>query len=231
MARVTTTASSTPCCKNTPDALPAHGQQRRALALAVLATGAGMASVSAAWAQSGEPAASASAPSAVQLQREGGSLLLTASLPWSLPELVLDALLKGIPVHFVAEVNMVRERWYWSDQELLSAQRYMRLSYQPLTRRWRLYTGSQPFEGQGFGAALSSSFESLQEALQAMQRIVRWHIGPAAELPSQGEAVLQLRFRIDISQFPRPLQIGALGRSGWNLLVTHTERVDLGVLQ
>ena len=217
MARVTTTASSTPCCKNTPDALPAHGQQRRALALAVLATGAGMASASAAWAQSGESSANASAPSAVQLQREGGSLLLTASLPWSLPELVLDALLKGIPVHFVAEVNMVRERWYWSDQELLSAQRYMRLSYQPLTRRWRLYTGSQPFEGQGF--------------LQAMQRIVRWHIGPAAELPSQGEAVLQLRFRIDISQFPRPLQIGALGRSGWNLLVTHTERVDLGVLQ
>ena len=106
MARVTTTASSTPCCKNTPDALPAHGQQRRALALAVLATGAGMACASAAWAQAGDSAANASAPSAVQLQREGGSLLLTASLPWSLPELVLDALLKGIPVHFVAEVNM-----------------------------------------------------------------------------------------------------------------------------
>src|SRR5690606_21294279 len=120
-----------------------------------------------------EPAATPSAQSAVQLQREGGSLLLTASLAWSLPDLVLDALLKGIPVHFVADVHMVRERWYWSDQELLSAQRYMRLSYQPLTRRWRLYTGSQPFEGQGFGAVLSSSFESLQDALQAMQRIVR----------------------------------------------------------
>ena len=53
----------------------------------------------------------------------------------------------------------------------------------------------------------------------------------ASVLFAQGEAVLQLRFRIDISQFPRPLQIGALGRSGWNLLVTHTERVDLGVLQ
>lgn len=231
MARVTTTASSTPCCKKTPDVLPARGQQRRALAQAVLAAGAAMVSASATWAQEVEPAATPSAQSAVQLQREGSSLLLTASLDWSLPDLVLDALLKGIPVHFVADVHMVRERWYWSDQELLSAQRYMRLSYQPLTRRWRLYTGSQPFEGQGFGAALSSSFESLQDALQAMQRIVRWHIGPVTALPSQGEAVLQLRFRIDISQFPRPLQIGALGRSGWNLLVTHSERVDLGILQ
>ena len=210
--------------------------QRRGLALAMAAALGGLAGVPALLhAQDGGSVSvdgSAGAEkTALQLQRDGDALLLSTTLNWGLPEMVQDALLKGIPVHFIAEADMLQERWYWRDRELLRALRYMRLSYQPLTRRWRLYTGSQPFEGQGFGAALSSSFEGLQEALQAMQRIVRWHIGPAAELPSQGEAVLQLRFRIDISQFPRPLQIGALGRSGWNLLVTHTERVDLGVLQ
>ena len=168
--------------------------------------------------------------SGMQLQRDGDELLLTSSLDWVLPELVKDALLKGIPVHFIAEADMLRERWYWSDQELLRAQRYMRLSYQPLTRRWRLYTGSQPFEGQGLGVALSTSFETLPEAVQAMQRIVRWRIGTMAELPSSGSAMLQLRFRIDLSHFPRPLQIGALGRADWNLLVTRREWVDLGQL-
>lgn len=167
----------------------------------------------------------------LQLQRDGDALLLTTNLHWSLPDLVQDALLKGIPVHFIAEANMLRERWYWSDQELLSAERYLRLSYQPLTRRWRLYTGSQPFEGQGLGVALSSSFETLQEAVQAMQRIVRWRIGHVADLPASGSALLQLRFRIDLSHFPRPLQIGALGRADWNLLVTRRERVDLEQLQ
>ena len=167
----------------------------------------------------------------LELQREGDALLLTSSLHWVLPDLVQDALLKGIPVHFIAQADMVRERWYWSNQELLSAERFMRLSYQPLTRRWRLYTGSQPFEGQGLGVALSSTFETLQEAVQAMQRIVRWRIGTMGKLPSSGLALLQLRFRIDLSHFPRPLQIGALGRSDWNMLVTRREWVDLGQLQ
>lgn len=250
MLQVTTTDSSTPCCKKTADAaLPPHGQQRRAAAAWVLALGASaLLMAQGTHAQeatslpplqegSAEPSPeSASVDKSLdwenlRLQRDGESLLLSARFQWSLPDLVLDALLKGIPVHFIAEAQMLRERWYWSDQQLLSAVRYMRLSYQPLIRRWRLYDGSQPFEGQGLKLALSSTFESLADAVQAMQRIVRWRIGSMSELPSDGTALLQLRFRIDLSHFPRPLQIGALGRSDWNLLVTRRETVDLEALQ
>ena len=167
----------------------------------------------------------------VHLQREDQDLVLSASVPWALPSLMLEALLQGVPVHFVAEVHVLRERWYWRDEHLLSAQRYMRLSYQPLTRRWRLYNGSTPFEGQGLGLALTQAYETLPDALMAMQRIVRWPVGKAHQLPAQGQATLQLRFRIDLSHFPRPLQIGALGRSDWNLLVTHNAPLDLESLQ
>lgn len=233
MVQVTTTASSTLCCKKTSDALPPQGMQRRALMGAACA-----AALSPVWAvaEGLSVATRASlrpenAPQGMLLQRDGDELLLSAVLNWALPDLVQDALLKGIPVHFVAEAEMLQERWYWSDKELLNAKRYMRLSYQPLTRRWRLYTGSRPFEGQGLGVALSSAFETLEEAVQAMQRIVRWRVGDVASLPDSGSAVLQLRFRIDLSHFPRPLQIGALGRADWNLLVTRREQVDLGLLQ
>lgn len=203
--------------------------QRRALLAAALAAGVG-AGASVAWAADADSATFNPQPAGIQLQRDGEALLLSATMNWALPDLVQDALLKGIPVHFIAEADMLQERWYWRDQLLLNAARYMRLSYQPLTRRWRLYTGSQPFEGQGLGVALSSSFDTLEEAVQSMQRIVRWRIGQVADLPSIGDAMLQLRFRIDLSHFPRPLQIGALGRSDWNLLVTRRERVDLGLL-
>lgn len=212
--------------------------QRRALVGAVLAA-LGTASIASAQAFE-EPVADADMQAAdhrasgerqgIQLQRDGDALLLTATLNWVLPELVQDALLKGIPVHFIAEVEMLQERWYWSDKELLSAKRYMRLSYQPLTRRWRLYTGLRPFERQGLGTALSSSFETLEEAVQGMQRIVRWRVGQVSDLPSSGSAMLQLSFRIDLSHFPRPLQIGALGRSDWNLLVTRSEPVEWSAL-
>lgn len=236
MTRVTTTASSTHCSKKTPDSLPLQGRQRRGLVLAAAAAlvpalcqpTAGQAQEHAA--ASAQASAGVVEGAGIQLQRDGDAVLLTAALNWSLPDLVQDALLKGIPVHFIAEADMLQERWYWRDEQLLSADRYMRLSYQPLTRRWRLYTGSQPFEGQGLGVALSSSFETLEEAVQSMQRIVRWRIGQVADLPSSGSAILQLRFRIDLSHFPRPLQIGALGRSDWNLLVTRRERVDLDKL-
>ena len=195
----------------------------------VVALGAlGSTSGAAVWAADAEMAVPSAQHTGIQLQRDGDALLLSATMNWVLPDLVQDALLKGIPVHFIAEADMLQERWYWRDQQLLNAARYMRLSYQPLTRRWRLYTGSQPFEGQGLGVALSSSFETLEEAVQSMQRIVRWRIGQVADLPSSGDATLQLRFRIDLSHFPRPLQIGALGRSDWNLLVTRRERIDLG---
>ena len=40
-------------------------------------------------------------------------------------------------------------------------------------------------------------------------------------------ALLQLRFRIDLSQLPKPLQIGAFGRSDWNLLVQQTQPLML----
>ncbi len=157
-------------------------------------------------------------PEGVLLQHEGDEILLSSDLQWQLPPVVEQALRKGVPVHFVAEATVLRKRWYWSDQTLLAATRYQRLSYQALTRRWRLHTGSQPFDGLGLGTALGSSYADLDEAMAALKRLVRWRIGTRSELPERGEVTLQLRFRVDLTHLPRPLQIGALGRSDWNLL-------------
>ena len=44
--------------------------------------------------------------------------------------------------------------------------------------------------------------------------------------PTQSGVSVQLRFRIDLSQLPRPLQIGALGRSGWNLQLSRTQMLE-----
>ena len=121
---------------------------------------------------------------------------------------------------------MLRERWYWSDKTVAQAHRYLRLSYQQLTRRWRLQVASAPFTNAGLGVALAQHFDDYDEALAAMQRIGRWKIAEPSELDSGVGHVVQLRFRVDMSQLPRPLQIGALGpRSGWNLLVARSQRL------
>ena len=163
----------------------------------------------------------------VLLQQEEGELFLSSDVPWQLPSAVEQALRKGVAVHFVAEVQLLRQRWYWSNQRLLTATRYYRLSYQALTHRWRLHTGSQPFNGLGLGTALGNSYTDLADALQTLQHWVRWRIGARDSLPADGPALLQLRFRIDLSQLPKPLQIGAFGRSDWNLLVQQTQPLML----
>ena len=163
----------------------------------------------------------------VLLQQEEGELFLSSDVPWQLPSAVEQALRKGVAVHFVAEVQLLRQRWYWSNQRLLTATRYYRLSYQALTPRWRLHTGSQPFNGLGLGTALGNSYTDLADASQTLQHWVRWRIGARDSLPAEGPALLQLRFRIDLSQLPKPLQIGAFGRSDWNLLVQQTQPLML----
>lgn len=161
----------------------------------------------------------------LRLERSDDGLYLSAALQFDLPELAEDALYKGIPVFFVAEAQVLRERWYWSDRQVATATRYLRLSYQPLTRRWRLSTSSTAFSNTGLGVVLGQNFDELHDALMAMQRISRWKIADASEIDADAAHTVNFRFRLDMSQLPRPLQIGAVGSSGWSLLLSRQQRL------
>ena len=164
----------------------------------------------------------------LRLQRLDDGIYLSTSLEFDLPELAEDALRKGIPMYFVMEAQVMRDRWYWSDRLVAEATRYLRLSYQPLTRRWRLSTSASPITNTGVGVALvGQNFDDLEDALSAMQRVSRWKIAEAAVIDTDAGHSIQFRFRLDMSQLPRPFQIGAVGRSGWNLLVSRSGRLAL----
>jgi hypothetical protein len=105
------------------------------------------------------------------------------------------------------------------------ATRYMRLVYQPLTQRWRLNVSSSPFDTSGLGVSVGQTYDRLPEVLGAMQRIAFWKIADSTDLDEKSPYRVHFRFQLDMSQLPRPLQIGALGRSGWNLSIARTERV------
>ena len=40
--------------------------------------------------------------------------------------------------------------------------------------------------------------------------------------------VMNFQFRLDTSQLPRPLQIGAVGRSGWNMVLARSVPLSVG---
>jgi hypothetical protein len=177
-------------------------------------------------AASSEGATSASI-SAIQVERADGAIFLNAQLKFDLPAPIEDVLLKGIPLFFVAEAEVRRDRWYWYDKKLTITTRQIRLAYQPLTRRWRLNVSS----GLGgssvvssLGGGLPQYFDTLAEAMSKVQRINRWRIVELAELDPDVLHTIELNFKLDVSQLPRPFQIGLIGQSDWNISTSKSIR-------
>lgn len=161
-----------------------------------------------------------------ELGRSGEAVELNAAVRFDLPAVVRDALLKGLPVIFVQEAEVYRERWYWLDKRVSGAQRHLRLVFQPLTRRWRLSMGAGPVSSAEAGAALAQNFDALEDALAVIGRVVRWRIADVGELEPGARYRVEFRFRLDVAQLPRPLQIGALGESDWVLNVGASRRLQ-----
>jgi hypothetical protein len=153
----------------------------------------------------------------LRLERSADTLYLDASVQFEISALVEDVLDKGVPLHFVVEAELIRERWYWFDRRLAQTSRYLRLAYQPLTRRWRLNSASVPITNAGFGGSFSQNFDRLSDALDAVKRIGRLRLGDASDLGDENLHLVQFRFRLDTSQLPRPLQIGVVGQPDWSI--------------
>jgi hypothetical protein len=179
------------------------------------------------WLGLAAPAAAQTATAEVaQLRVERGEegVLLSAAVQLELPSVIDDALAKGIPMFFVAEATLLQDRWYWYDKRLHTAARHMRLSFQPLTRRWRLQVSPTPIGGNA-GLALGQTFDTREEAMAAVQRISHWKIAEATELDPHTRYSVDFRFRLDVSQLPRPFQIGAVGQADWNLAAGRIQRL------
>jgi len=164
----------------------------------------------------------------LQLERTAEGLLLSTSLQLELPEVVEDALYKGISMHFIAEAEVVRQRWYWSDKTVARATRFLRLNYQPLTRRWRRTQAPVPFAANGLGVSLGQNFEELPDALSAMQRLARWKTSDEAQIDAVVRYGVNFRSRPARSQRPRRVGIGAGGRGGGDLVRGRGGRLPAG---
>ncbi|MDN3918740.1 DUF4390 domain-containing protein [Roseateles violae] len=139
-------------------------------------------------------------------QRVEEGLELSFGTRFELPHAAEDALLKGVPIYFVAEVTVLRNRWYWRDARVARAQRSWRLTWQPLTRQYRVSTGG-----------LHQSFTALGEALAFLRGVSGWRIAEAKELEDEGRYYIEFSYRLDTSQLPRPMQIGLGSPQGWGL--------------
>jgi hypothetical protein len=189
--RPPSTASSTPCCTS-PDLFA------RALTAALLALLLALFGSSA--------QADGVELTQIATRRADDGLELSFTTRFELGRAADDALHKGVPLYFVAEAALLRNRWYWRDARIARTERTWRLAWQPLTRQYRVSTGG-----------LHQSFSSLDEALTVVRGQSAWRIAEPKELDDSTGYYLEFSYRLDATQLPRPLQIGL--QSGFALSV------------
>jgi hypothetical protein len=151
----------------------------------------------------------------ISVQRQEGYLTLDFSARVTPSRTVEEALQRGVPVYFVAEAVLFRNRWYWRDERVARVARTWRLAYQPLTSTWRVGVG-----------AITQSFPSLADALAAISRTSGWRLADLDRIDPDSRHYVEFEFRLDETQLPGPMQIGLTGTADWVLRVERTLRVD-----
>lgn len=117
-----------------------------------------------------------------------------------------EALNKGVSLYFLLEFELIRPRWYWLNEKIADIHQQYRLSYNALTRQYRVGVGT-----------LYQNFSTLSEALDVMSRVRRREEVEPGTLKKDSTYTAALRLRLDTTQLPKPFQINALGSREWNI--------------
>ena len=153
---------------------------------------------------------------ALQALRAEGALTLEFAVRLNLPKAVEDALHAGVPIYFVAEAQLLRNRWYWRDERVAKVTRSWRVAYQPLTGAWKLSLGG-----------LNQTYPSLAETLATASRSAGWRLADLAQLDTDKSYYVEFSYRLDTTQLPGPMQFGLGGQSEWAVGVNRVVKVDL----
>ncbi|MGL4574332.1 MAG: DUF4390 domain-containing protein [Burkholderiaceae bacterium] len=141
--------------------------------------------------------------------REDGYVLTAEFLIEVSPR--LEDALQAVPLFFVFDYEINRRRWYWWDEDVARGSITYRLSYNALTREYRLALSSQ-------GASLTAlTFSSLPEALRFMSRVRRERVAEPGALKPGERYRVGVRLRLDTAQLPKPFQLNALTQREWLL--------------
>jgi hypothetical protein len=141
-----------------------------------------------------------------EVRIEDETVLLNADFDFSINATLEEALLRGIPLYFILDVEVQRPRRFWFDQTVAQQATQHRVSYLPLTRQYRVASG-----------LLSQAVDTLQEVERLIGRVNSRAIARTADLEKGSRYDVVVRLRLDANQLPKPFQVDALASREWQL--------------
>lgn len=184
-------ASISHCCRKWPSLV-----RRLLLALAFVFAGVGTGAVH----------AGAIEPIAAAINAGDDGYVLSAEFRVDLGARLEEAVARGVPLYFNLEFTLERNRWYWLNEHVADVNIHYRLSYNALTRQFRLSFGS-----------LHQSFSSLAEALRVISRVASLPVADKGALKTGEAHAAAVRLSLDRSQLPKPFQVDAIANRDWQV--------------
>ena len=132
--------------------------------------------------------------------------VLDADVNIVLNDTLEDALIKGINLPFLLELEVTRPRNWWLDEDIAEPVRKMRIYYHLLLRRYIVESGYT-----------TRTAASLSEALALLGQVDDWQVLERGALKTGRRYDARLRLRLDTAQLPKPLSIGAVTSDKWEL--------------
>jgi hypothetical protein len=117
-----------------------------------------------------------------------------------------EALTNGVALNFKLEFTLARKRWYWIDEHIAGHVVDYRLSYNTLTRQYRLSVGG-----------LHRNFATLEEAMRVLGRVADLLVVDKSAVKAGETYLAATRLSLDKGQLPKPLQLDAFASKDWQV--------------
>ena len=141
-----------------------------------------------------------------ELRIEEGEVLLNAEFEFTLNPTLEEALQRGVPLYFTLDFELTRGRWYWFDEKFSQTSLTYRVSYNALTRQYRVSSG-----------LLAQTLGSLEEVERYIGRVTSRPVARSDGLAKGMRYDASIRLRLDVNQLPKPFQVNALASREWTL--------------
>jgi hypothetical protein len=141
-----------------------------------------------------------------ELRVVDGDVVLNAEFDFTFNPTLEEALQNGVPLYFVLEVELSRARWYWLDEKVLQSALTYRVSWNALTRQYRVASG-----------LLTQNYASLEEVERYIGRVNSRPVIRVDALTKGARYDAAIRLRLDVNQLPKPFQVNALASREWTL--------------
>lgn len=143
---------------------------------------------------------------------ESGQMAVSSRFKTELPNQLEQALRQGVPLYFSLSYRLsaptVAAYKFRFNQLLNDNSVQYKLSFHPLTNRYRVSVGT-----------FSTEYDTLAAALRAIGAIANWKVLEQGELADVAakEVKAEIRLLFSTAQLPKPFQINALTSKSWQL--------------